>query len=76
MNLLAKFVRLLNRESTREIHSADGKTFIERVPGPRRRVWEVVVNGVHLATFFRREDARVFIRDEKFKLSRFGREVV
>lgn len=57
----------------REIHSADGSWYIVRGV---RMCWEVVVNDVHLATFFIRENARVFIRQKKFELSRFGRQEV
>lgn len=74
-------------EPGREIHSADGHTYIKRVTGLRitavnividlrRPVWEVVVNTQPLATFFRREDARMLIREKKFQVSRYGREDV
>lgn len=45
----------------KEMHSADGKTFIRGEHGN----WEVHVAGVHLASFFRRDCAREFIRIEK-----------
>lgn len=54
-----------------EAHSADGRSFIHiadrggTLRARRSTVWphwEAHWKGVHLATFFRREDARVFIR--------------
>lgn len=45
-----------------EQHSIDHRTRIEC--GGRHR-WDVVVQDVHLATFFTREDARIFIRAHK-----------
>ena len=45
----------------KEIHSADGKTFIKGGHGN----WEVYVKEVHLASFFRRQWAREFIREKK-----------
>lgn len=66
--------------SRREVHSADGQTYIDRVdlaPKCKRRgpVWLAVVNGKPLATFLRREDCRDYIRNLKFLMSRYGREV-
>ena len=45
----------------KEMHSADGKTFICGEHGN----WETHVAGIHLASFFRREYAREFVRIAK-----------
>jgi len=46
----------------REPHSVDGETFILRDDSHRWAVW---VRGVWIASWFRREDARVDIRERK-----------
>lgn len=56
---------------SRETQSRDGETYIERTYAPGRTrgrsrcVWILVVRGSELATFFRREDARVHVRTLK-----------
>lgn len=45
-----------------EVHSADGQTYIRH--GCEAR-WHVVIDGVHVATMWLREDARVLVRARK-----------
>lgn len=49
--------------NSKEMHSADGKIFLCGSHGN----WEVHIFGIHIASFFRREHAREFIRGAKGK---------